>query len=360
VPSAGAGSCWTRRSSSRTRGKQSQAVRAIAAEKRVALTGTPVENRLSELWSIMDFLNPGYLGASGTFRKKFACRSSATATRTKPAAPRAGPAVRPPSAEDRPEGGGGPAREGREPRVHAPDQASRPSCTRACVKRMLTEVDQAEGMNRRGSCSRRWSSSSRSATTRRRCSRSSTSRRTSRRPGAVGQEHAPLIEMLDEVMAEGDQALIFTQFRPVMGHMLAIMLRHALDKDVLFLHGGTPRTQRRSSSRTSSGRTARRRSCSSASRRGRRGPEPDRREPRLPLRPLVEPRGREPGDGPGLPHRPDADGAGAQVRRAGARSRNASTRCSRPRPSWPSRSSARASVADRARYQRAQGAALAP
>lgn len=38
---------------------------------RMALTGTPVRNRLSELWSIMHFLNPGYLGSRQTFRQRF-------------------------------------------------------------------------------------------------------------------------------------------------------------------------------------------------------------------------------------------------------------------------------------------------
>ena len=42
--------------------KQTQAIRKFPAQFRLALTGTPVENRLSELWSIMHFLNPGYLG----------------------------------------------------------------------------------------------------------------------------------------------------------------------------------------------------------------------------------------------------------------------------------------------------------
>src|SRR5207249_6879952 len=36
------------------------------------LTGTPVENRLSELWSIMEFCNPGYLGPAAEFRRRFA------------------------------------------------------------------------------------------------------------------------------------------------------------------------------------------------------------------------------------------------------------------------------------------------
>lgn len=38
----------------------------------MALIGTPVENRLSELWSIMEFLNPGYLGPGEQFRRNFA------------------------------------------------------------------------------------------------------------------------------------------------------------------------------------------------------------------------------------------------------------------------------------------------
>jgi hypothetical protein len=51
---------------------QSQAVRRVSARRRFALTGTPVENRLMELWSIMDFLNPGLLGTRGAFKKMFA------------------------------------------------------------------------------------------------------------------------------------------------------------------------------------------------------------------------------------------------------------------------------------------------
>lgn len=43
--------------------KQAQAARSISADFKLALTGTPVENRLTELWSIMQFLNPGYLGS---------------------------------------------------------------------------------------------------------------------------------------------------------------------------------------------------------------------------------------------------------------------------------------------------------
>ncbi len=52
--------------------RQAQAVRAIPAGSRVALTGTPVENRLTELWSIMEFTSPGLLGSAEKFRQRFA------------------------------------------------------------------------------------------------------------------------------------------------------------------------------------------------------------------------------------------------------------------------------------------------
>ncbi len=52
--------------------KQSRAIRQLNPQFRIALTGTPVENRLSELWSIVDFLNPGYLGAKNFFQRRFA------------------------------------------------------------------------------------------------------------------------------------------------------------------------------------------------------------------------------------------------------------------------------------------------
>ncbi|WEV67934.1 DEAD/DEAH box helicase [Bifidobacterium sp. ESL0769] len=51
--------------------KSAHAVRTVTARHRFALTGTPIENRLSELWSIFDFLMPGMLGAYKHFRDRF-------------------------------------------------------------------------------------------------------------------------------------------------------------------------------------------------------------------------------------------------------------------------------------------------
>jgi hypothetical protein len=57
--------------------KQTQAVKRLRADARIALTGTPIENRLGDLWSIFDFINPGLLGSSkqfSTFVKQLADR----------------------------------------------------------------------------------------------------------------------------------------------------------------------------------------------------------------------------------------------------------------------------------------------
>lgn len=57
--------------------KQAQAVKRLRAEARIALTGTPIENRLGDLWSIFDFVNPGLLGSAkqfSTFVKRLADR----------------------------------------------------------------------------------------------------------------------------------------------------------------------------------------------------------------------------------------------------------------------------------------------
>ncbi len=51
---------------------QTLAIKALKADTKVAMTGTPVENRLTELWSIFDFINQGYLGSLREFQKSYA------------------------------------------------------------------------------------------------------------------------------------------------------------------------------------------------------------------------------------------------------------------------------------------------
>ena len=68
APRLGGWSFSTKRRRSRTpAAKQTRAVKALKAETRIALTGTPIENRLGDLWSIFDFVNPGLLGSAKQF-----------------------------------------------------------------------------------------------------------------------------------------------------------------------------------------------------------------------------------------------------------------------------------------------------
>ena len=78
--------CSTRPRTSEPVAKQTRAIRRSTPPQDRA-TGTPVENRLGELWSIMDFLNEGYLGTTGDFPPAvLPCPSNATTTGTRDAA----------------------------------------------------------------------------------------------------------------------------------------------------------------------------------------------------------------------------------------------------------------------------------
>jgi SNF2 family DNA or RNA helicase len=223
--------------------KQSQAVHTFDSDRRVALTGTPVENRLTELWSIMDFLNPGYLGSAGSFRQNFAVPVERYKDRSKAEQLRG--LIRPfvlrrlktdPNVvQDLPE-----KVESKEFSHLTAEQAS---LYENCVKRMLTEVDAADGMQRRGLVLAAL------VKLKQICNHPSlvlhdTGEGTGRTadPSRSGK-CIRVLEMLDEVIAEGDQALVFTQFR-TMGTMLEAMLRQRFGKDVLFIHGGTTQPQR--------------------------------------------------------------------------------------------------------------------
>ncbi len=221
--------------------KQSQAVRALPAERRIALTGTPVENRLSELWSIMDFLNPGYLGTAGNFQRRFSVPIERYRDKARGEQLRSliGPFVLrrvktdPTIIADLPE-----KIETREYCHLTREQAELYEST---VKRVLAEVEQSQGMHRRGMVL--------SALIRLKqvCNHPAQALKDSE-PGTPPDpsrsgKSVRLLEMLDEMLAAGDRALIFTQFRQ-MGQILSVMLRHELGREVLFLHGGSTQKQR--------------------------------------------------------------------------------------------------------------------
>jgi len=223
--------------------KQSIAVRSLDVPRRVALTGTPVENRLSELWSIMDFLNPNYLGPSGTFRKQFALPIERHRDQNKMERLRS--MVRPfilrrvktdpEIVSDLPEK--------IESKMWCPLTSEQASLYEGCVKRMLSDVERAEGIHRRGLVLAALIKLKQICNHPAQMLKDADPQHGKRVDAARSGKCVRLIEQLSEILAEGEQALVFTQFRQ-MGHILATMLRHELDKEILFLHGGTPQGQR--------------------------------------------------------------------------------------------------------------------
>ena len=217
--------------------RQAQAARGLAARFRVALTGTPVENRLGELWSIFEFLNPGYLGSQNDFRRRFALPIERY--QDPEALQRLKSLVRPFLLRrvktdplviaDLPEK--------LEMDVFCPLTAEQATLYQAVVDDMLQQVEASEGIKRKGIVLALL------LKLKQICNHPAQFLGDgSSLPGRSGKLER-LTDMLAEAIDAGDRALVFTQFAE-MGTMLQQHLRQALGCEVLFLHGGVSRVQR--------------------------------------------------------------------------------------------------------------------
>src|SRR5271165_92626 len=217
--------------------RTSQSVRAIPAGQRVAMTGTPVENRLSELWSIMQFLNPGMLGSEKSFRERFALPIERDGDDQAAARLRqiTGPFVLRRLKTDR------------SIIADLPDKIemkefcnlTREQATlyQAVVDDMLARIDEAEGIERRGLVLATMMKLKQVCNHPAQFLGDGSS--IAGRSGKVSR----LLEVLEEAVAEGDRTLVFTQFTQ-MGDMLERHVRHRLGCDVLWLHGGVSKRAR--------------------------------------------------------------------------------------------------------------------
>jgi len=217
--------------------RQAQAVRAIPARTRLALTGTPVENHLAELWSIMEFCNPGLLGPAKRFRRRFQepieVRGDADATAALKRA--TGPFVLRRLKTDKSIISDLP--EKNEMKVWCTLTAEQATLYQAVVEDMMAVIDNSEGIQRRGNVI--------AAMTKLKqvCNHPAHLLKDgSRLPGRSGKL-ARLEELTEEIIEDGDKALIFTQYAEF-GTMLQPYLAAHLDRPVLWLHGGLPKTKR--------------------------------------------------------------------------------------------------------------------
>jgi SNF2 family DNA or RNA helicase len=220
--------------------KQTQAVRKLEADFRLALTGTPVENRLSELWSIMHFLNPGYLGSQQTFRSNFALPierysdQEATVRLKRLVGPfilrrvKSDPGV----IQDLPEKV--------ETKVYCHLTEEQATLYQAVVEDAMKQVESSDGMQRRGHVL------SMIMQLKQICNHPVQYLHQVQKNGRPNDELVErsgklerLTAMLEEILAEEDRALIFSQFTE-MGQLLADYLPAALGCGIAFLHGGVP------------------------------------------------------------------------------------------------------------------------
>ncbi len=216
---------------------QSRAVRELKGGYRIALTGTPVENRLTELWSIMEFLNPGYLGGFEDFHKRFSvpiekyqdARAANTLRRI------AQPFILRRLKTDKSIISDLP--EKMEMKIFCTLTREQATLYRAVVGDMMEKIESSEGIQRRGQVL--------SALTKLKQVLNHPAhflKDNSALPKRSGKLER-LTEMLEEVLSENDSALVFTQYAE-MGSLLKRHFQETLLQESLFFHGGLSKEAR--------------------------------------------------------------------------------------------------------------------
>lgn len=215
--------------------KQAQSVMKLQAPQRIAMTGTPVENRLSELWSIFQFLNPGYLGTHASFRARYGSAADSPDGELeklrKLVAPflmrrlKSDPDIR----KDLPEK--------IEIKSYCSLTAEQATLYEAVTQELISSLDRMTGIARKGHVL--------SSLTRLKqiCDHPLLVSGRGRAGGERSGKLDRLYELLDLIMDNGEAALIFTQYVQ-MGELLKERLAERYGEHPGFLHGGMPRRER--------------------------------------------------------------------------------------------------------------------
>ncbi len=217
--------------------RQARAARSLKADYRIALTGTPVENNVGDLWSIMEFLNPGFLGSQAEFKRKFfvpiqAGRDPQAAERLKRIT---GPFILRRLKTDKSIIADLPDK--MEMKVFCPLTKEQASLYAAVVKETEEALKSSEGIERKGLILATLSRLKQV------CNHPAHFLGdNSAIPGRSGKLER-LTEMLEEALEIGDRALVFSQFAE-MGKLLQKHLQEVFGSEVLFLHGGVAKQHR--------------------------------------------------------------------------------------------------------------------
>jgi SNF2 family DNA or RNA helicase len=217
--------------------KQTQAVRNLKSLQRVALTGTPVENRLSELWSIMQFLNPGLLGSAKDFQTRFASPIERYRDEEKGALLKriTSPFILRRLKTDKSIIKDLPDKI--EMKTYCNLTQEQASLYQAVVGEMLQKIEESEDITRRGLILATLMKLKQI------CNHPAQMLQDGSNLAGRSGKLARLEEIMEEILAEGDRVLCFTQFAE-MGKMLKSHLQERFNREVMFLHGGTTKKAR--------------------------------------------------------------------------------------------------------------------
>ena len=217
--------------------KQARAANELRCGYKIALTGTPVENGVADLWSIMTFLNPNLLGSKSAFRRDFIYpiqleRDTDTKARLQQIVQ---PFILRRLKTDKKIINDLPEKQ--EMNVYCSLTREQASLYRAVTKELQKELTEEKTPGR--------SAVVLSAMTRLKQICNHPAQYLDDKFGLADRSGklARLEEMLEEVIACGDKAIIFSQFAE-MGGMIKTRLEEKLGQEVLFLHGGTRRSAR--------------------------------------------------------------------------------------------------------------------
>ena len=214
---------------------KSRAARSLDASWRLAITGTPVENGITDIWAIMDFVNRGLLPGKSEFERKFG--SAAPADASAEAATQLRRIVAPFVLR----------RVKADPEIAAglPDKVEEKvfchlTVAQASLYAAETAAAEKDLAGRQG-ISRRGAVLALITRLKQICDYPTDG------SGTLDPEQsgklATLDEMLDQVVSSGEAALVFTQYA-TFGHLLAAHLSEKFGFEVPFLHGGVPATAR--------------------------------------------------------------------------------------------------------------------
>jgi SNF2 family DNA or RNA helicase len=217
--------------------KQAQAARSIPVDHRIALTGTPAENHVGDLWSIIEFLNPGWLGTQKEFKRTF---HAPIQTGSDPdAAARlkrlTGPFILRRLKTDKSIIADLP--EKMEMKVFCNLTKEQVSLYEAVVNDSQKQIESSEGIKRGGVVLATL------AKLKQVCNHPAQFLHDKSAVAGRSGKLARLTEMLEEALAAGDRALVFSQFAE-MGEMLKKHLQETFGREVLFLHGATTKAAR--------------------------------------------------------------------------------------------------------------------